>query len=42
MSESHKDATKTDIIEALTHTEASEGLYLENLQIKSFLIPDIA
>ena len=33
MTESNKEATKQDILSALSHAEASDGLYLENLQI---------
>ena len=33
MTEANKDATKEDILKALSHPEASDGLYLENLQI---------
>jgi DNA-binding TFAR19-related protein (PDSD5 family) len=31
--ESHQEAIKSDILEALAHPEASEGLYLDNLQV---------
>ncbi|MCB0331797.1 MAG: hypothetical protein KDD70_19145 [Bdellovibrionales bacterium] len=33
MSDENKQITKSDILSALSHAEASDGLYLENLQV---------